>query len=415
MAGTSEILQEYLISLGYETDELSLKKFERHMGTVGKTIFKVGAGVAGVIASVEAASAKFAYSMRRIYFESELADSSVENLNALSFAGKQIGVSGGAMASAVHDMAQAIRLNPGLQGLIESFGVRVTGRDMSDVAVDLVNALRKLPEFVGVKYASLFGIDPNTYHQMIKHMDTLQQKRRQLLNVYRETGYNPDLASNKKTILEYTQSLDLLEARLGILGQALLIKFAPAFHKFNDVISESVTWWTQWSMGVQHLNDVLDNLSMSNVWGFIKEDLLGIAPPAHMTKGHPGATGSWDNEGWTGSTGVSRWPKNQAPGLTTGTAGTVPQSVVNRPTVMRPGALPDWLRVHPSSTTKLGGGAGSSGGGHHVEIDQSTTIHVTGGNASETADAVAAKQHQLNVERSYQNTEVLRNLKGSVR
>ena len=219
MAST-EVIREYLTKIGYVTDAISQKKAEDGMVGFGKKVFGVGAAVAGLVASVAAATGAFAYSMRKMYYQSELSDSTVKNMNAMSYAAEQIGISGDAMSGAIHGMAQAMRLNPGLQALVESFGVKVTGRDMSDVAMDYVKALSKMPEFTGAKYAQMFGIDPDTFHQMVAHMGELGKKKQEMKGMYKEVGFDPD--ASKKAIMALASEMDRLEARASLVGQKLL-------------------------------------------------------------------------------------------------------------------------------------------------------------------------------------------------
>jgi len=267
MSSSAEILQEYLVKLGFQTDAISLKKFDDGLGVVEKKILGLGMGVAGVVASVEAATVAFAYSMRRVYFDSELSGSSVKNMKAMEYAGKQIGISGETMESAIHGMAQAVRLNPGLKGLVESFGVPVKGRDMSDVMLDFVRATKQMPEFVGAKYAAMFGIDADTYHQMINHMDTLMAKKKQALNMYKDSGVDPKKA--KAAIMEFTQGLDKLEMRINLLGQALLIRFVGPFRDANKYLNGLIDSWMRlvnlpsWKDQFMNPMDMVSNLSKS--------------------------------------------------------------------------------------------------------------------------------------------------------
>lgn len=265
--GSAEILQEYLVKLGFQTDAISLRKFEDGLGITGKKVLGMGAAVAGLVASVEAATVAFAYSMRRVYFESELSNSSVKNMKAMEYAGKQIGISGETMESAIHGMAQAVRLNPGLKGLVESFGVPVKGRDMSDVMLDFVKATKSMPEFVGAQYAGMFGIDPDTYHQMINHMDTLMAKKRQALSMYKDSGVDPKKA--KAAIMEFTQGLDKLEMRLNLLGQALLIRLVGPFRDANKYLNSLIDSWMRlvnlpsWKDQFMNPVDMVKNLASS--------------------------------------------------------------------------------------------------------------------------------------------------------
>jgi len=295
MLGSSEVLQEYLVKLGYAVDAVSERKFEETLTSVDKKLFRTGTAVMGLIASVESASVAFAYSMRKVYFESELAQSSVKNIKALQYAGKQFGIEGEAMGAAIHNMAQAMRLNPGLQGLVESFGIQVEGRDVSDVMEDYVRALSKMPEFAGAQYAGLFGIDPDTYHQMINHMDEISAKKKEMLSIYSDTGLDPDAA--KKTLLEYTAALDELQARLSVLGQSALVALQPFFKETTNYILKAITTWTKIINGKTPViidKYTLDALGDTLTPDFVKKSKFGIA--AGLIKDTSVKTKEWIDE-----------------------------------------------------------------------------------------------------------------------
>lgn len=289
MSGTSEVLKEYLFKLGYQTDTISLKKFEDGLSKSSKNILKVGTAVAGVVAAVEASTAAFAYSMRKVYFESELANTSAKNLKALGYAGKQIGAD---LEGATKAMASAVRLNPGLQGLIESFGVKVTGRDISDVMLDFVAATKNMPEFVGAQYAGMFGIDPDTYHQMITHLDELNKKKEESLRLQREMGI--DLDAQKQVVMEYTGTLDKMQARFESLGMALMSKFLPQFKDATQFVDKKLDWWTRWALGKEKIH--FDSKSFKD-WAlhyFKEENQPTQASPKAMPKKSAGASNASD-------------------------------------------------------------------------------------------------------------------------
>jgi hypothetical protein len=256
---SSEILQEYLVKLGYKTDTISLAKFTQNLTGVQKRVTAAGIAVAGVVTTTAAAAAAFSYSMRKMYFASELANSSVKNLKGMEYAGQQIGVSGEAMASSIHDMAQALRLNPGLTGFLNSLGVPVTGRDMSDVMVDLVAALSKMPEYQATQIAGMFGISPDEYHQMVNHLDTLLEKKKEHAELYQKMGVDVDAA--KKTVLEYTQILDNLKVRIEILGEAILMHFVAPFKEATKWLDESMSDMSKWITGDMTSGDMFDDLA----------------------------------------------------------------------------------------------------------------------------------------------------------
>lgn len=244
MSGTSEVLQEYLVKLGFKVDQGDYKKFTDSLGTVGKRVLGVGVAVAGVVAGVEAAAAAFAYSMRKVYFDSQLAQSSVKNLQSLSYAGQQVGISAESMTGAIHNMAQQLRLNPGLRGVIESFGVKVEGRDVSDVMTDYVKALGSMPEFQAAQFAGMFGMDPDTYHQFRNNADAIIAKQKEMKDVYKSLGTDMDEAA--KMGLHYANSLDNVKMHLGALENSILAGVLPAFDKFTAGIVHNMDIVTKW-------------------------------------------------------------------------------------------------------------------------------------------------------------------------
>jgi hypothetical protein len=256
MSAAVETIQEYLVKLGYVTDAISEKKVTDGLGAIGKKVFGVGSAVAGLTVAVAGATAAFAYNMRKMYAASELSGSSVKNMNAMSYAASQIGISGDTMQSAIHGMAQAMRLNPGLQGLVESFGVKVQGRDMSDVAMDFVKSLKSMPEFAGAQYAQMFGIDPDTFHMMMTHMGELTKAKAKMNQIYKEVGFNPDDPKNKQAIKDLTTTLDNLEARASLVGQKLL----------TALVGPLKSAMTSLEMGFDRFAKIIGGFSVGKGW-----------------------------------------------------------------------------------------------------------------------------------------------------
>ena len=87
---------------------------------------------------------------------------------------RQVGGSGDSIRNALDGMARSLRSNPGIAGLIEQLGVKVTGRDTSDVMMDLVSNLKQMPFYMAKQYASMFGIDEDTLFQMMDGLDKIR-------------------------------------------------------------------------------------------------------------------------------------------------------------------------------------------------------------------------------------------------
>lgn len=240
---SAEVLQEYLVKLGFDTDKVSLKKFEDGLGVTSKKVLGFGAAVVGVVASVEAATIAFAYSMRNMYFQSEVAGTTVENLKSMEFAGKQVGISVDAMAGSIDNMGKSFRLMPGKKELMESFGVKVDGRDTADVMLDFVKKTKKImPEWQGALYAQQFGMDADTYLKMRAHPETFEKGKKDTKQMYKDSGVDPE--KTKANTLALAGEMDQLEKRFDLLHQAILNAFVTPSLQFLKNMNEATAGWT---------------------------------------------------------------------------------------------------------------------------------------------------------------------------
>ena len=275
---TVEVMQEYLVKLGYQIDQVSLGKFNGGLTDTSKNILRMGGAVAGVVAAVEASTAAFAYSMRNMYFQSQLAGTSIKNLEAFSYAGKQIGIDAAAMGNAMQSMMRNMRLNPGMEAFIDSLTGRVQhGRPADKIMGDVIDKLRLMPEFVGAQYAQqIFGMDPDTYHLVISQWDSLKQKKEEALDIYAHMGLDPDAAA--KEMLDYANSLDRLETRFSALWKVMLIEFSPQLHALNDLVSGAIDWWADWALGINHVSDLFANFTVKDISKIINDATGGMIP-----------------------------------------------------------------------------------------------------------------------------------------
>lgn len=247
MGGTAEVLQEYLVKLGYQTDAVSFRKFEDQLGVTGKKVAGVGLAVAGAVIAVEAAAADFAYSMRKVYFQSELSNTSVKNLKAMEFAGKQVGISAEAMGATIKNVAASIRLNPGLTAWATAMGVKVDPNNIGKVALDLVEASKIMPENQGARILERFGMDNETYHQWRNHSVELRAEAEKMSKLYEKMGFDEKKAA--ESALAYTKSLDMLRERASVLSSVMLTTLLPAFQKSAQWADHLMEVWTLWGQG----------------------------------------------------------------------------------------------------------------------------------------------------------------------
>lgn len=231
-ASSQQILKEYLLSLGFKIDEVSNRKFDLGIGKLDTSALGLAKRFAAAALAAQVMTAMFARSMEKLYYSSVKGESAAGNIKALEFAAEQVGISGDTMRSALEGMSRALRTNPGLQGLIESLGVQVTGRDRADVLVDMVTQLNKMPFYQAAQYASLFGINPDDLLLLEKGIEKLKAARDLRLKMAQDAGLNVDAAAQAG--LEYSNILGRLTERVSILKDTLALALLPFFKQSAD-------------------------------------------------------------------------------------------------------------------------------------------------------------------------------------
>jgi len=234
----AKILREYLVSLGFKVDAVTHSRWDWALQGVDKRLLKLSGSVAGIATGAATMAHLFAKNMEQMFYASRLANSSAANLRTAGVAGEQIGLSTERITAAVTNMARSLRANPGLQGLLESLGIKVEGRDMSDVMRDTVGELRKMPFYVGSQFADLFGMDPDTFLLMSEGLEKYDAAKRAAAEVDKQAGYNADEAA--KAAVRYGNAITQLEQRLGNLKNTVSVQLLPVMENFAGWLTKAL-------------------------------------------------------------------------------------------------------------------------------------------------------------------------------
>lgn len=257
-SGSSNILREYLIRLGFNVDATEGKRFDNNMQRWDKAATRLSRSLAGVAVSAQVMVAEFAYRMEKLYYASKLAQTSATNLAALDFGANQIGVKN--FTQQVQNLAAAVRANPGLVGLLQSLGVKVQPHNMAATYTDFIEKLSKMPFYVAQRYASMFGIDPQTLLLMEEGLGKMKEAAKLREDTARDMGIDVDKAAES--------GRDMMNAwrdvlmYVGLFKDALIIDLLPAMQGIAGVTKEVMTDW------VHILNEPRDK--------FVKDLRLGI-------------------------------------------------------------------------------------------------------------------------------------------
>lgn len=272
---SSQILQEYLIKLGYSVDTGSLRRFEDGLGKTNKTILKVGKGVTALVVATAVASAEFAYHMRRMYFASELAGSSVGNLRAIGFASKQAGIDAGSMENALKNISQNMMFQPGFESWVNSMGIQTAGRETSDILKDIGIELKKMQPWLGVQFArDWLHMDNDTFQMWMSHMDEINANTEKAIAIDKRFGLN--FKENDDLIKSYTGTLDALWHKFEDLGYVVLNN-ASVFRIFEDAASGT-------GLVLGHIADMVNGVKGADFKSFVNkgariiEGQIGLKP-----------------------------------------------------------------------------------------------------------------------------------------
>ena len=185
----SNVIKEFLVALGFKSDEAALKKFTSGIETATKSVAGLALAIEATAVTVAAGVARFASNLEALYFASLRTGASAVNLKALDKAAQNFGASAGQAVSAVESLSKFLRVNPGGEGMLRSLGIQTRDannnlRDTTDLLVDMGKTFAKQPLYLANQYAEMFGI-PYTVMLAMRNGDfgkEVDRQRKQLEN-----------------------------------------------------------------------------------------------------------------------------------------------------------------------------------------------------------------------------------------
>lgn len=340
MASQSDILKEYLLALGFKVDSKSAKTFEETTTKFDKRVVGLAKATLAAGAAAQALAVKFSSSMEQLYYRSRLSETVADRLQSVAFGASQVGISADSMKGSIEGMARAMRLNPGLSGLLRDLGVKVEGRNKADVMLDLVGALRKMPFYQAAQYAQLFGIDPDQLLLLEDGLEKLKAAASLREKMAKDAGL--DMTKASEAGLQYANTLGVIKERTSVLLDLMAVKMLPLFQSSASWLDQTLSNLTKVIGRAQTLGDL--GRSFVRGAGRIADDVRGSSFWDWFTT--PLATGQG------GYLARQPGPRHKASGTVTGSSGAVPPAM-NLPLGLRqnnPGNLRSW-----GSTPVLGG------------------------------------------------------------
>lgn len=266
----ADTIKEFLVSLGFSIDAAGERRFVDSIGAATVKAVALGAAVTGAATAVVAGVARIADNLEQLYFASQRTNASVENLQSLGFAAKQMGVDAGTALGAVESLARFLRNSPGGEGLLKNLGVQTRDangqmRDTVDLMDDLGKTFADMPYYKAHAFAQALGIDEKTLMAMRQGMGEFEGQYKGML---RSAGVDSQAAA--KSSHEFMVELRLMGASIGILAmkvassltgnlgtniRRLRENFVANFDQITNVISAVVGW-------IMHAADAVASLAI---------------------------------------------------------------------------------------------------------------------------------------------------------
>jgi hypothetical protein len=285
---STDVIKEFLVSLGFKINEQGYKKFKDGVSGSSLDMQKLGLAAVGTAASVGYAVAKISKEYETLYWASQRTGATVANLQAVSYAASQIGLSAEQGKGAIEGMTAAMRMNPGLQGLAMAYGANA--KDPTERLLQIVKNMKEAfgPNgyFAAAQQAAMFSIPEPVFFQMWENGDRMKAEAEDYRKRLQDAGVDAEKLA--KSSNELQTELRRLSSDLGIMGDKI-------FGGLVVPIQTTVEWTDKL---VQHL----DKLKLPD-W---------MAPFAGIGAAVEGAIQLSDDYGLSGSKAVN-WAKSSAP------------------------------------------------------------------------------------------------------
>src|SRR5574343_83294 len=231
----AEIIREFLVQLGFKTDDKSLKKFTDGISGATKGVEKLVANIAGAALTVAAGVSAFAANMEALYFASMKTGASATSRKAFEKSAHNFGLGSGEALASVQNLARWMRETPAAEGFLRSLGVEARDangnlKDTTDIMLGLNEALRSKPYYLARQYANVFGISEDTLRAMLRgDFEAEIAKQRDALS---KAGFEEASEKAHKFMLRLRD----LEARIEAVGVNIGIYLLDTMERLEPIV-----------------------------------------------------------------------------------------------------------------------------------------------------------------------------------
>lgn len=264
----ADVIREFLVALGFKIDDRGYQRFQKSIGSATVAAAKLGATVAGVATTIGLSMVKVSDELEELYWASQRAGASANNLRAFGFGARQIGIEAGEAGAAVERLRLILRTEPGKEGMLNQLGIKTREangqmRDTTKIAQDLVRFLKGMPDFIAAQYGSLLGIDPQLLFRWQQGLEEQEAAQAKLRAQYQAAGV--DLDKLTEAGKNFQNALRELSANVNILYEQMVARFLPYGQKFVQLLINAVKWLQETSKNMTETEAILASLGVALV------------------------------------------------------------------------------------------------------------------------------------------------------
>lgn len=233
----AEVIKEFLVALGFKTDEKGLKDFTSGIEHATKNVVKLVAAIEAAALTVGAGVAAFASNLEQLYFAAKKTGSSATNIRSFEKAVQSFGVTADEASGSLQGLARWMRNNPGSDSILRSLGVethKANGelRDMAEIMADVGKEMSKKPYYLAMDWSKDLGISEDTMRAIMN--GDFEAKFAASKKRNENTGFEK-AAEDAHRFMEGMRELTTYLEAFGIKVQdALMNKLGMSMNQFSD-------------------------------------------------------------------------------------------------------------------------------------------------------------------------------------
>jgi TP901 family phage tail tape measure protein len=245
---SGDILKEFLVAIGFKADTASLKRAEQAIGALTKATVAIGAAIVGTAAIVEAGVSKMSEQMEELYYAARRAGSTVDEIQAVSYAFGQIGLSAQEAKGTLAGLFSQLTFNPGTEGFLHSLHIQTRQangelRDTSDVLDDFVEKAKTMPPALAAQYASMLGISQQTLLALEQAPKKLSDLRKEFRQAEAEAGIDGQALGEASK--DFQNNLLTLGMHVNLMWERVEKVLLPIAMRLVRWADEAVQWFNR--------------------------------------------------------------------------------------------------------------------------------------------------------------------------